>query len=287
MNPFDLDYAAPIKKFLKEIIQDFFNAAFKWLEIYMLKPTAFTKGYVDDVHGWMLTIAIPLCSLFIVYHVVKFYFVSLSGNTGRPPQELIVRMIIGVAVAASSPAIMVNGLLHLNNLYVKAVLKSGIDVSTLSDMMLHPKLDTVSASLAAFALCVCYLVLACQYIIRQGELIVLFIGSPIAGVTIVNDEMNIFPIWWREVISTIFAQGIQLTILYIILNKFGNGSSLNDYLAAIGLLIVLIMGPKYLRTFLYSTGSGKSIVGAASGVGKFAIYKHASSRVRLPIKPAA
>jgi len=278
MNPFK----SPIEwltDLLKQLIDAIADAAWHWLEIYLLKPTSFEKGYVGTMSEWMIPLAIALCSLFLSYNVIKFYFNGFSGNVSRSASEIVVKSFLGVALACGAPIIMTQCLLKLNNVYCKALLKQGIDTDRFSDFILNPLTSNIAITFASFVIVVLYLILAIQYVIRQAELAILFIGAPIAGITIVNEEMNIWPIWWREVISTIFTQAFQLTVLSLILNQIGNGKNLNELILACGLIIVLIVGPKYLRTFIYSSGAGKSVVGAANGVGKIAIMKYAASRI--------
>lgn len=286
MNPFK----SPIEwltEAIKELIQGFADAAFKWLEIYLLKPTSLKGGYLEDVNGWVLGIAIGLMSVLLAYNMLKFLMQNLGDYRGRSGQEIVMKTFFGVALAAGAPFLMTDVLLKINNVYCKALLKQGVDVDKFSNLILNPSFTNLAVTFAALTMAICYLVLAIQYIIRQAELCVLFVGAPIAGVSIVNEDMNIWPIWWRETIAVIFTQAFQLTILYIILNQVGNSKDLNGYIMAIGLTVVLITGPKYLRTFIYSTGAGKSMVGAAQGTGKMAIYKLAVSRVaKVPGKTA-
>ncbi|MEN3781520.1 conjugal transfer protein TrbL family protein [Priestia megaterium] len=272
---------------LKDLIQNFADAAFKWLKIYLLKPTSLKGGYLEDVNDWVLGIAIGLMSVLLAYNMLKYLFQNISGNSSRSGQEIMVRTFFGVALASGAPFIMTDVLLKINNAYCKALLSQGVDVEKFSKLILNPSTANLAITFAAFTMAVCYLVLAIQYIIRQAELCVLFVGAPLAGISIVNEDMNIWPIWWREVVAVVFTQAFQLTILYIILNQVGNAKDLNGYIMAIGLTIVLITGPKYLRTFIYSTGAGKSMVGAAQGAGKMAIYKYAASKVaKVPVKAA-
>jgi hypothetical protein len=269
---------------LKELIQGFANAAFKWLEVYMLKPYSLTNGYLGDMHEWVLPIAISLSSLLFTFNILKYIFQNMGDYSNRSGSEIAVKTLMGIALACGSPFIMKDVLLKINNVYVKALLSQGIDVDKFSNLILNPVTSNLSISFAAFTMVICYLVLACQYIIRQAELAILFIGAPIAGISIVNEDLNIWPVWWREAVAVVFTQSFQLTILWVILNQIGNGKDLNSYILAIGLTIVLIIGPKYLRTFIYSTGSAKTLVGAAQGTGKMAVYKWAASRITNPGK---
>jgi hypothetical protein len=56
-------------------------------------------------------------------------------------------------------------------------------------------------------------------------------------------------------------------------------NSFNSNNEACGLMIIVLKGPGFLRKFLYSTGTGKTIMGAAGGAGKMAIYRFAATKM--------
>ncbi|MDF2859548.1 MAG: putative rane protein TraL [Neobacillus sp.] len=155
----------------------------------------------------------------------------------------------------------------------------GITIKTLSALVLLPQNASLAATLGTLFLACIFLVMAIQYIVRLGEIMVLYIYSPLAAVSSVNEDMNAWSIWWREVFATVFTQSFQMSILWLIINQLAGGQELKDILLACGLMIIVLKGPGFLRRFLYSTGAGKTIMGAAGGAGKMAIYKFAATKM--------
>lgn len=278
MNPFK----SPIewlKELLISMIKESADAAFHWLKIFMLKPSDWDNfAYGNQLYNWILGASISLGILFFIYNLMKLQIQKMGGFSGRSISEITVKSIFGTLLALFSPFIFNDVLLKLNNVWVNFILDKGINVDTLADLFTVPATAGITVCLVALILAILFLILSIQYIIRTGELLALFILSALAAVTIVNEEMNIYPIWFRESISTIFQQAFQISILWVIFNSLADGKTLNDYIMSCSLCAILIIGPGFLRRFLYSTGSGKMLVNAAGGASKMAMIKFAASK---------
>ncbi|MBY0077964.1 hypothetical protein H7K13_23850 [Priestia aryabhattai] len=268
------------REIIKQFIDAFADAAFGQLKIYLLKPSSIDKTFTSDLESWVLPGAVALAGLFLTINLIKFLIQSLGDYTTRSAGEIITRSLVGVTLALATPFIIFNLFLGLNNTIVKAFLKAGLDVDTLVNMIVKfPATASLPVIAAVLVMSIVFLVLAVQYIIRQAELGVIFILGPYAGISVVNEDVNIFPAWWREALVTVFTQAFQVYFLRVILNLLGNGQDFQAYLWAIGLSVVLLKGPKALRSLLYSSGTGQSIVNAAQGAGRLAILRWAGKRV--------
>ena len=279
MNPFK----SPIewlKELIAELVKDFANMAFDWLEIFMLKPTDFTKyPKIDILYDFVFALASSLCIVFVAWAIIGIMFNQLAGVQSRGLAEVVFKAVLAFILSASAPWLLEKVLLRLNNSIVKYFLDEGLDTKMLEKFVTIPQTAGMALSLATLTIVILFVLLGLQYIQRLGEYIVLLVTSPIAAHSIISENMDIWSIWWRESISVIFSQAFQVSLLWLILNLLTGTEKLQDYMMAIGLMVVLLKGPKYIRQFLYSSGSGKTAVGMAGGASKMVIYKFAASKL--------
>lgn len=268
-----------LKEMIHELIKDFADAAFNWLKIYMMEPTDFKKyGFIADMHEWILTISITMGIMFLSFNLLKLMVQKMGGYSQRSGSEIFTKSIMGTIFASFSPFI-VSLLLTVNNLFVSGIISKGIDVDTFAKFVTFPGTANMSLMVAGIVLTGMFLVLAMQYIVRLGELMVLWLMAPFAAITSANEDMNIWPVWWRETIAVVFQQSLQMLLIWLIFNLMGGASSLNDIILAIALMVIVLKGPALFRKFVYSTGTGRMVVGAAGGVGKAAMFRYAATKM--------
>jgi hypothetical protein len=269
-----------IQEMITQLVKEFADAAFSWLKVFMIEPTDFDKyGAVKDVYDTVFAISVTLGSLFFVFNLIKIVVQQMGGYSNRSISEVTVKAVLGMVLGFLSPFLMKEVLLKVNNLIVEMFVAKGITVKTLSALVLLPSNASLAATLGTLFLVGIFLIMAIQYMIRLGEIMVLYIYSPLAAISSVNEDMNAWSIWWREAFATVFTQSFQMSILWLVINQLAGGQQLKDIILACGLMIIVLMGPGFLRKFLYSSGAGKTIMGAAGGAGKMAIYKFAATKM--------
>jgi hypothetical protein len=269
-----------LKEMIQELVRDFANMAFDWLEIFMLAPTDLSKyPKIATVYDFVFSLASSLCIVFVAWSLLGIMFNQLAGIQSRSIAEVISKSVLAFILAATAPWLLNEVLLKLNNSIVQFFLDKGLDTKMLEKFALIPPTANLSIFLGALIIVILFVLLGMQYIQRLGEFIVLLVTSPIAAQSIVTENFDIWSVWWREAISVVFSQAFQVSLLWMILNMITGTEQLQDYMMAIGLMIILLKGPKYIRQFLYSSGAGKVAVGVAGGAGKMAIYKYAASKI--------
>lgn len=267
-----------LKEAIQELIHDFANVAFDWISIFMLSPTDFSKyNKIGILYDFVFSFATSLCVVFVSWGIISSIFSAAAGVESRGLAEIFWKAFLSFALAASAPWIITEVLLAMNNQAVQYFLDRGLDTKALETFAILPGTSSLTMFLAALAIVGLFLLLAMQYIQRLGEYIVLVATSPIAAQSIVTEEFNVWPVWWREIISVIFSQAFQVALLWLVLNLLTGTDELEDYLYAIGLMVVILKGPRYLRQFFYSTGAGRTLVGMAGGAGKMTMYKYMAS----------
>lgn len=269
-----------LQEMITQLVKDFADAAFSWLKVYMIEPTDFDKyGFVGELYNTVFTISITLGCLFFVYNLIKIVVQQMGGYSNRSISEVTVKAVMGTLLGVFSPFLMKEVLIKVNNLVVEMLVAKGITIKTLSALILLPQNASLAATLGTLFLAFIFLIIAIQYIVRLGEIMVLYIYSPIAALSSVNEDMNAWSIWWREAFATVFTQSFQMSILWLIINQLAGGQELKDIILACGLMIIVLKGPGFLRKFLYSTGTGKTIMSAAGGAGKMAVYRFAAAKM--------
>jgi hypothetical protein len=269
-----------LREMIAELVEEYANMAFKWLELFMLKPTDFSDyPKIDTLYNFVFSLAASLSIVFLAFALIKALGNLLADNQSRSVTEILAKSITGFLLAASAPWLLENVLVKLNNAIVRHFLNLGLDMSNLKSYVKLGGDPSLAMVLISAFIVVLFVILAFQYIRRLGEFIVLLATSPIAAHSIVTDEFDLWSIWWRESVSVIFSQAFQVALLWVFLNQLGSGKDLEDFMIAAGLMVVIITGPKFLRQMLYSSGAGKSTVGVVGGTSKMAIYKYAAKKM--------
>lgn len=268
-----------LKEAIQELIGAFANMAFDWISIFMLKPTDFTEyDKIDILYEFVFSLSVSLSVVFIGWSLLSIIFNTVSGMEGRSISEVLTKAIGATIIATSIPWLM-EWLVKLNNAIVKYFLDRGLDTEALEKYTVIGNDASLAIILMGFVIAILFVLLGMQYIQRIGEYIVLLTMSPLAAHSIITQNFDIFSMWWREVISVIFSQAFQVGMLWLVLNMLTGTQSLKDYLYAIGLMVIILKGPKFMRQFLYSSGAGRSVIGVAGGAGKMTMYKYAAAKI--------
>jgi hypothetical protein len=269
-------------KAITDLASECANAAFSWLQIYMIEPVDFSKyGFIGDLFNTVFTLSVTAGGLFFVYNLIKIIVQQAGGYSSRSTSEVVVKAILGTVLGVLCPFLMKDVLITISNAIVQMFVSKGVTVTALTGMvaLTDPTGASLGVALGVLFLALLFLILAIQYIMRLGEIMVLFAYSPICAMSSMNEDMNAWSIWWREAFATVFTQPFQISILWVIINQITTGMQFKDIILSIGLMIIVLKGPGFLRKFLYSSGAGRTIVSAAGGAGKMAILRFAAGKV--------
>ncbi|WP_416826008.1 conjugal transfer protein TrbL family protein [Ectobacillus polymachus] len=269
-----------VNELIHSLMSDIANAAFGWLSIYLFSPTDLTRyPYVSEAYHIVLFISVTMGGVFFIFNLFKIIIDKVGGYSQRGYQEVIVKTFLGGTLAMLAPFLLKDVLLPINNAIVEIFLNKGIRVETFSKFVSLPGAGATSLLLAGLCMAIIFLLLAIQYVIRTVELLILFIMSPLAAWSIVNEEMNIWSIWWRETIATVFTQSLQIMIIWISFNSIGDAANLQDFVIGFGYMVFCLTGPSFLRRFLYSTGAGRKAVDAVGSTGKAVMIRYVTMKL--------
>ncbi|HFJ9374826.1 TPA: conjugal transfer protein TrbL family protein [Bacillus nitratireducens] len=276
-------FKSPIE-YLKELIgglvNDFANACFDLLKIFLFNETDFSKyPYVHELYNIVMVISVSLGVVFFSYNLLKILIGNLGGYNQRSVQEVVVKTVLAGFFSVTAPFIMTSVLIPINNAIVKMFLAKGLGTDTFAKFAVLPTTAATSLFVCAFVMVILFIILTVQSLIRIAELLIQLAISPLVAWSMINEDMNLFNIWWREVISTIFTQSFHIAVLWLAFNQIGDANSVGEFVIGWVALGFTLFVPKMLRKYLYSTGAGRSAVNVAGGAGKMMIYKLAARKL--------
>ncbi|BCC80206.1 hypothetical protein BC30090_p332 (plasmid) [Bacillus cereus] len=269
-----------LKELIGGLVNDFANACFDLLKIFLFNETDFSKyPYVHELYNIVFVISISLGVVFFSYNLLKILIGNLGGYNQRSVQEVVVKTVLAGFFSMTAPFIMTSVLIPINNAIVKMFLAKGLGTDTFAKFAVLPTTAATSLFVCAFVMVILFIILTVQSLIRIAELLIQLAISPLVAWSMINEDMNLFNIWWREVISTIFTQSFHVTVLWLAFNQIGDANSVGEFVVGWVALGFTLFVPKMLRKYLYSTGAGRSAVNVAGGAGKMMIYKLAARKL--------
>lgn len=269
-----------LKELIKDIVDNFANAAFDWLKVFLFQPTDFSKyPYIHELYNTILTISISLGVVFFAYNLIKILIGNVGGYNQRSVSEVLMKTIMSGFLALAAPFILMEVLIPINNAIVQMFLDKGLNTDTLAIFMMIPSTASFALFVCSLVMLILYLLLTIQALRRIPELLFLLAISPLAAWSAINEDMNLWGIWWREVICTVFTQSFHIMMIWLAFNQIGDASSVGEFIIGWVFIGFTLFVPGILRKYLYSTGTGRGAVSLAGGVGKMAIYKLAARKL--------
>lgn len=103
-----------------------------------------------------------------------------------------------------------------------------------------------------------------QFASRVADLIIMKVVAPLVAISLLADENNYVGIWWRELLAITIQLPLQVFTFFGGLNMiFSANLEVGGLLLGIGLMILTVKAPSFIRSMAYSTGSGRMATGMA------------------------
>lgn len=200
-----------------------------------------------------------------------------NDDTNRSIGVLGMKVIMAGSAIFLLPFLVKSLVLPLNNNLVLLIQSLGSNFTQekfTEGLSLTQNLGKLSGDiiLIFLVLAVAFVVLGIQGAIRYIELVICVLMAPFSAISIVNDSDGV-QVWAREMLCIVFTQSIHVLLLQFLLEIMKTQTDFLMGLMCIATVVVMIKGPKVLRTFLYSTGIGSASVGAAGQAGRMAAMK--------------
>lgn len=269
-----------LKDLIRDLVDNFGNAAFDWLRVLLFQPTDFERyPYIHELYNTIFVISISLGGIFFAYNLFKILLGNMGGYNQRSISEVVVKTLMAGFFSVSAPFILTEVLLPLNNAIVNIFLDKGVNTDSLAKFVMLPDQAAFALFLCVLIMLVLIVLLTLQSLRRIAELLFLLAISPLAAWSLVNENMELWGIWWREVICTVFTQSFHVMMLWLAFNQVSDAKTVNEFLIGWVFMGFTLFIPALLRKYLYSTGTGRMAASVAGGAGKMAIYKLASKKL--------
>ncbi|MDQ1005417.1 hypothetical protein QFZ28_005995 [Neobacillus niacini] len=121
--------------------------------------------------------------------------------------------------------------------------------------------------LAVFA--VAFIAFLFSVAVFHADVMLLYLLSPLACVSVIADDNEYLGVWWRELLSQIVTILAKIFLFVVALSILINENiTFLNFLLLMGCCILLIKSPSVLRNMWYSSGSGRGMMGAMGGTTK-------------------
>lgn len=222
--------------------------------------------------------------LFLSYQSIRVLALYSVEVNSIEIKKLILRLVTTSILIYLEPY-MIKFLLTLNRMIHSDLLKIGskqlvdniyvvLGISSGTMLVASPFLVTI-----ILMVIVLMVIIVFQIAIRFTEIAILSILGPFAIATNMNDQYNLFPVWWKSILAAIFTASVQIFLLTIMfafithkdmLELTGLGMFTRPLLL-IGFLFVIFKTPGFLREWMHSTGSTRMGVSTVTSFAKTAI----------------
>lgn len=271
--------------FITDLISDILSKAFSLIAELILQTNDIDKYFNYQRYLVVVqSIACALLVLFVVWEATKLQSGGVLPGHEKSFGTLVGQSIVAAALIFFLPWSVTNIFLKINNLVIKVLTDIGVNIDVVNVIAIL-KLGTDPLALGGLIiLMTLVLVIGLLGIgiasgIRFIEIIIIILISPIVAISALNNYDGI-QVWVRETIAVVFTQCVQLLSLQLVMVALTNMTGVMSLLLSIGCVVVGLRGPKVLRQFLYSSGTGSALVGAAGAAGRMGAMKFMMKAVK-------
>lgn len=258
--------------------------------ILVLHPKQLTDPTIKKYYNNIKSLSWSFLMLFLTFHSIRILALSMVQENSIE-LKLIIQKLIAASVLISSQFYIFEKLIEFNRSAIRAISSEGLgDLVNIQkfyvkdhiiDFMKEPFALLFSTTFGVVFI-VGVIIMCVQAVIRYAEISFLLIIGPIAISTMMNKEYNFFPIWWKNLLSTIFTQVFQV-LLFVMLMTFLTKTLLlenssHNFIIACGFIFVIIRTPHVLKGWVYSSGAthitiqaGKTAVNTVTTAAKAAL----------------
>jgi hypothetical protein len=264
------DPICKINQWLLELANFFLTEAVKMIA----KIISYPKKVLDDptierYYKYFANTSWAFITTFTMYHLVRILSYYWINEDTQELKSLMVKLIVTVAMCGMYPSVFPY-LVTITNNTTTSFANIGTKINQLSNIFLMiPVVGKSALIIMLLVLAIAILVVAFQVCLRSAELAFLFIAGPFAIATNLNNDINLFPAWWRSFLSLLITQVIQFVLLMIFVELFAGGilaglAGFEKFIFGIGFAFLIIKSPSFIKEFIYSTGTSQIAINIAS-----------------------
>ncbi|WP_124726713.1 conjugal transfer protein TrbL family protein [Staphylospora marina] len=226
---------------------------------------------VREFKGYFEKAAWSFITVFFLFHLVRVLAMYWVDEDLVLFKRMLVKLIITVTMCTGYTWAMTE-MTAVANDTMMGFAKLELSVTRTNLLLQVFKIQRGFVIILALIFAILLIIVAIQVAIRAAELAFLFISGPFAIATNLNENFNLFPAWWRSLLSILITQVFQIIMLSLTIQLFSdvridNDASLTNFIWGMGMMVLTLKSPSYLKELMYSTGAGQAVVGAAAKSG--------------------
>lgn len=266
-----LDFTCKIREFLLNIVQGAINYSVQQLDVFIVEPNTILEnptisGFYDAAYDFFFVLLLVL----FIYKLVEILATTdAEDSRGLIRQKL---SILGFTVAfAYSFKWIFEMLLKFNQWIIEGLLNGyNLEFSTFqydATKIQEADINLIFMCILALILAILFFILLIQMAIRFAELGFALAIAPICIASNMSDNFNLLPSFWRNLLSIIFTQSVQILLVLFMSKFFSEGSiwESGKIMFGIGYMILVVKSPSIIKELMYSSGTGRTVGGIGSG----------------------
>jgi hypothetical protein len=270
------DFNCKIEEFILNLVQGGINYSVQQLQVFIVDPqTILNAPTIRSFYGYAFEFFSTLLTVIFLYKMIEI--LALADPEGRGAMKgKLVKLVFTVGFAYGFKWIF-QYLLTLNNWFIKGLLNGyNLKFSTIKynqTKILQANINLTFMVILCLIIAILFFVLLIQMAIRFAELGFSFAIAPVVIATNVSDDLNLLPGFWKNLLSLIFTQSVQILIVLFMLKFFSKGSIWDPQkiMYGIGFMVLAVKSPHIVKELMYSSGAGRTISGIGTGAAATAI----------------
>lgn len=264
---------------------------FIWLlDKILIDPNSISSDYISNASVLVNSLITSIAICVFAFKMVQVMKQNAEGNAESPgyyvaqllPSSLLVAalpwlvdIMTKLSYAVTRAFLDVGQKSYLETIKEWSSLKKGQD--GFKEML--GSMGTMAGSQIMFILFILLIlvftvIFIFQFVSRIADLIIMKVVAPLVAVSLLADENNYVSVWWRELLAISIQLPLQVFTFFGGINLFfGAKLNVGTLLLGIGLFIITVKSPSFIRSMVYSTGSGRMATGMAGSGAKLLVRK--------------
>ncbi|MEG2110065.1 MAG: hypothetical protein RRY19_09790 [Clostridium sp.] len=261
--------------FINQLVESALGWAFELLSTFLVQMNDLNQFFEYNTYlKYSLYIAGGLLVVAVANEVLKQVSGNIYDGEQKSIETLAGQIIFAGALIFMLPWSVDNIFMKINNALISLLSSTDFDVDIFTLDSLNDIFNIQTFGLLVpilmLIIAVGFLIIGVVGAIRYWELIIAILIAPIVAVSFVRRKEAI-RVWVIEVVALTFTQTIHVLLLHMLIKVMTAADSIVKPLLIIGILIVMIKGPKVLRQYLYSTGAVSAGAGSLGSVAQIAM----------------
>ncbi|MCL4579449.1 conjugal transfer protein TrbL family protein [Staphylococcus aureus] len=264
---------------------------FIWLlDKILIDPNSIASNYISNASVLVNSLITSIAICVFAFKMIQVIKQNAEGNAESPgyyvaqllPSSLLVALLPWVvdimtqlSYAATRSFLNTGQKSYLQTIKEWSSLKKGQD--GFKEML--GSMGTVAGSQIMFILFILLIlvftvIFIFQFVSRIADLVIMKVVAPLIAVSMLADENNYLGVWWRELLAISIQLPLQVFTFFGGINLFfGAKLDVGTLLLGIGFFILTVKSPSFIRSMVYSTGSGRMATGMAGSGAKLLVRK--------------